>query len=411
MCLIVQCNKDIPVTRAFVEDVLKRNDDGFGAMWVEDNRIHHYKCINPKLDEVMEKIKEIEQYGPYLHFRMRTHGKIDHTNAHPYYCGHGIYVMHNGVLSTSTKSDESLSDTWHFIDQVVKPLFNQARNAHDLLRDIAFTTVIKAYAGYSNRLVFMDRGGAILVNHDSWVQITNEHTGCAGLYVSNSYAWNERSFDPPKQATAYTRNKYSAPVTNHSFHPYSTYVSDKFKDKFEEVVYPYFVDDEWNVWERNGNGFKKCHTISWEDLCLIGKDAEKKTSLMEVMLDNNPQAPAVPSRPKSTVPQDPAQQIPLPLEGEVKKEIEVIEYTKKTAVDLIHQEDEEEDNAQVVDITKEVMMHQAEYEMALVKAWATYQDHEVNTLCYTDPDEASTVLTKLLREYAYNHLSPVSSGV
>jgi hypothetical protein len=59
---------------------------------------------------------------------MRTHGDIDLLNCHPYEilnrAEHGLdlWLMHNGVLATGNRADITKSDTWHYIQDYLKPM-------------------------------------------------------------------------------------------------------------------------------------------------------------------------------------------------------------------------------------------------------------------------------------------------
>ena len=122
-----------------------------------------------------------------FHLRMRTHGAIDLINCHPYEvlnrAEHGIdlWLMHNGILSTGNKANEKLSDTWHYINDYLKPML--AGNP-DFAFHPAFQALIADHIGGSNKFVLMDNEGRSVV--------INESAGVywAGLWLSNTYAWD-----------------------------------------------------------------------------------------------------------------------------------------------------------------------------------------------------------------------------
>jgi hypothetical protein len=122
-----------------------------------------------------------------FHLRMRTHGEIDLSNCHPYEvlnrAEHGIdlWLMHNGILSTGNKANEKMSDTWHYINDYLKPML--AGNP-DFAFHPAFKALVADHIGGSNKFVLMDNEGRSVV--------INESAGVywAGLWLSNTYAWD-----------------------------------------------------------------------------------------------------------------------------------------------------------------------------------------------------------------------------
>jgi hypothetical protein len=118
---------------------------------------------------------------------MRTHGAIDLINCHPYEvlnrAEHGIdlWLMHNGILSTGNKANEKLSDTWHYINDYLKPML--AGNP-DFAFHPAFKALISDHIGGSNKFVLMDNEGRqVVINEDAGVY-------WGGLWLSNTYAWS-----------------------------------------------------------------------------------------------------------------------------------------------------------------------------------------------------------------------------
>lgn len=75
------------------------------------------------------KFKEFwKAFEPYadcpalIHFRLATHGKKDNDNCHPFAIADNLAMIHNGVLPICTKEDETKSDTWHYVESILKPL-------------------------------------------------------------------------------------------------------------------------------------------------------------------------------------------------------------------------------------------------------------------------------------------------
>jgi hypothetical protein len=92
--------------------------------------------------------------------------------------------MHNGILSTGNKANEKLSDTWHYINDYLKPML--AGNP-DFAFHPAFKALVSDHIGGSNKFVLMDNEGRSVV--------INESAGVywGGLWLSNTYAWSASS--------------------------------------------------------------------------------------------------------------------------------------------------------------------------------------------------------------------------
>jgi hypothetical protein len=211
MCLIINFKPEQPISAELMEVFAKRNNDGFGIMWIQDNRLCHIKYGPDKMEMLWPTYENLKAYEGFIHLRMRTHGDTNQEMAHPFNCGYGIYMMHNGILDV-TGEDKSKSDTWHFVKRIVQPLFEQSRNPHKLFRSQAFADLLHKYMGTNNRIVIGDRGGFMLFNPNAWYTIKNENTKAVGLLVSNQYAWSETAFDPKKE----TNYNYNSQYYGHS---------------------------------------------------------------------------------------------------------------------------------------------------------------------------------------------------
>lgn len=161
-----------------------KNSDGWGIMALDDNG----EILVAKGVETAEQQKTNEGfeifYNQYMlefahrecaiHFRMRTAGKVDLENAHPYQVDENTWMMHNGIIHVS-QPDKDKSDTWHFA-QLVKPLTGQ-------LHDEAVEKLLSHACGFGNKLVFLDKSGFTFIHK-------NEGTYYQECWYSNTYAWN-----------------------------------------------------------------------------------------------------------------------------------------------------------------------------------------------------------------------------
>jgi hypothetical protein len=159
-----------------------------------------------------------------FHLRMRTHGDIDLLNCHPYEilnrAEHGLdlWLMHNGVLATGNRADITKSDTWHYIQDYLKPML--AGNP-DFAFHPSFKALIEDHIGGSNKFVIMDNEGRqTVINQSSGVY-------WGGLWLSNTYAWTSS-----KSAKNHPVNLKKA--------------KKQIAEKPEKVVYKYSKYSEWD---------------------------------------------------------------------------------------------------------------------------------------------------------------------
>jgi len=177
-------------TNAMLDVIFRKNGDGVGAMYPNnDGTLAMPKALPKTLGECNAFIAALpdDERTLALHFRMKTHGDIDLDNCHPYPVIDGVALMHNGVLRHGNDGDKTKSDTWHYVAKIVRPmleanakLFTLAPIAQLMANDI----------GGNNKFAIMDKDGELVVLNKS---AGIEH---AGIWFSNTYAWEPSHFIP-----------------------------------------------------------------------------------------------------------------------------------------------------------------------------------------------------------------------
>jgi len=200
MCLLItQTNKTPVLHTDWLEDFYSFNSDGVGVMYVDKGNIVIKKLL-PKTDQDLVNFynQNIKGKNCAWHLRMRTHGNIDLDNCHPYPVlnkkEHGLdmWLMHNGILSTGNKANPSKSDTWHYINDYLKPML--CKNP-DFAFHPAFKLIVADHIGKSNKFVLMDGAGRMAtINKDSGVY-------WSGMWLSNTYAWSASTTASKKPIT------------------------------------------------------------------------------------------------------------------------------------------------------------------------------------------------------------------
>jgi hypothetical protein len=226
MCLLLTQSKSSPIlSDQWLSDFYSYNQDGVGVMFAHHGELIIKKIIPNTAQEFIDFYREnIAGRDCAFHLRMRTHGDIDLLNCHPYEIlnrsehGLDLWLMHNGVLATGNRADITKSDTWHYIQDYLKPML--ASNP-DFAFHPSFKALIEDHIGGSNKFVIMDNEGRqTVINQSSGVY-------WGGLWLSNTYAWTSS-----KSAKNHPVNLKKA--------------KKQIAEKPEKVVYKYSKYSEWD---------------------------------------------------------------------------------------------------------------------------------------------------------------------
>ena len=242
MCILIHQPKDYCFTAEHLADFYSRNPDGFGAIVNhEDERgVVVYKHVG-SLKEIEDLyFNSVACYEAVIHFRMKTHGDIDMANCHPYVVTDSMWMAHNGILSSGNSKDATKSDTWHYINDFIKPMLEQTPDALD---NPYIRGYIGVHIGASNKFGFMNAEGK--------VHIINKHSGVEyeGVWYSNTYAWSpyKHGYEPAPSnyysgnSKSYTTQSPKARNQNH----YGSSSSWRYWNEIEE-------ENEYGSWEAQG---------------------------------------------------------------------------------------------------------------------------------------------------------------
>jgi hypothetical protein len=186
MCLLTQQFSSTQFSDEFLTSVYARNQDGLGVMYADGGKLHIFKCLPASAQEFIDFYRtHAEGRDCVWHARMQTHGDIDMDNCHPYRVTDDIWMAHNGILATGNDADQTRSDTWHFIDKVLRPSLTANP---DLLKDHEWLTFMGKMIGAGNKFAF--------VSNDGTTAIVNKSSGTTyeGAWLSNTYAWASAKF-------------------------------------------------------------------------------------------------------------------------------------------------------------------------------------------------------------------------
>lgn len=218
MCILIHHKSTTQFNDDHLLDFYSKNSDGFGAIINTGSGIQIVKTLG-KLEDIKKIYNEqILGHEAVIHFRMQTHGDIDMTNCHPYQVTEDIWMAHNGILSTGNAADTTKSDTWHYIENILKPMLNRDP---ELIHEPAFIKLVGDHIGGSNKFGFMDSQGRVaIVNRSAGV----EHLDA---WLSNTYAWTPWKFGygtaPVQYQTGWWDNESQASRWNRGYQGTLTY--------------------------------------------------------------------------------------------------------------------------------------------------------------------------------------------
>lgn len=185
MCILIQHPANTAFTDELLLDFYQHNPDGFGAVYAENGELVVIKTLG-KPDEIKAIYHEVLKGREcIIHYRMKTHGDIDLDNCHPYHVTDDIWMAHNGILSMGNPIDPRRSDTWHFIEYILRPALTANP---ELIFDVDYQDYIGDMIGTSNKFAFMHSDGrSVIINESAGVN----HEGA---WLSNTYAWSAAKY-------------------------------------------------------------------------------------------------------------------------------------------------------------------------------------------------------------------------
>lgn len=189
MCIAIMKPQGKIISKKTLQECYRNNPDGAGFMFSSNKELHIKKGYFD-FKEFYEEYKKYQDKKCVIHFRIKTHGKIDKDNCHPFRVNNSLGFIHNGVITGF--GGDIKSDTVEFNEQVLQGLVSKWGNLS--LFEKPVTKLIEATIGYS-KLVFLDRHN----NHN----IINETLGQwhKGVWYSNSSykptpKWDTKTYYP-----------------------------------------------------------------------------------------------------------------------------------------------------------------------------------------------------------------------
>ena len=197
MCIAIYKPRQVEISRETLAQCFSANPDGAGFMFAEKGRLNIQKGFF-KFQDFWDAYEQHQEKHAAIHFRIKTHGKIDEVNCHPFRVNHTLGFIHNGTISNHGTTDHS--DTYMFNEEIIKPMMK--RFGKNVIYDESIKQLIESYIGWS-KLVFLNNYGDF--------QIFNEDRGHwfnGAWYSNSSYKVPEPKVEKVVPATVTYKKSY-----------------------------------------------------------------------------------------------------------------------------------------------------------------------------------------------------------
>ena len=261
MCIAIMKPQGKIISKKTLQECYKNNPDGAGFMFSSNKELHIKKGYFD-FKEFYEEYKKYQDKKCVIHFRIKTHGKIDKDNCHPFRINNSLAFIHNGIISGFGGNVKS--DTVEFNEQVLQGLVSKWGNLS--LFEKPVTKLIQASIGHS-KLVFLDRHN----NHN----IINENMGewHKGVWYSNT-SYKKSKYD----YTKWSWNK------DDDYQPYTNLWGKKQLPAVMETTPPTGVGDMCEFTDRYTDHSTKELFVAGDVCEVIDYHADTQTA--DVMVDH-----------------------------------------------------------------------------------------------------------------------------
>lgn len=226
------------------------NPDGWGFAVVHNGRLIKKHGYNPDRAKSFKAFKRA--FGPYggsqalIHFRLATHGTKSTDNCHPFEVTPNLAVIHNGIINIKCDIDAARSDTWHYVQHVLRPMFRENP-----------TFYLASHHRYQSEQAHSGSKFAFL-NADGSYGIWNENSG---VWQSGHW-WSNRRFEActykPITRWSYSASssaRYSQSKSTQSFMTSSTRKADAAADA---------LDLAWDGDKGDAYEYEDALDVDWE---------------------------------------------------------------------------------------------------------------------------------------------------
>jgi hypothetical protein len=193
-----------PEGTTLLEETLKNswdnNPNGAGFMYAEDKVLRVIKGLMT-YEDFKTAYEPHKNKQCVIHFRITTHGLTNKENTHPFFVNKTLALVHNGIINKVTCNiNKDMSDTWHFIEKLMKPL----PGINKLWKLEAYQMLIEDYIG-SSKLILMDSNGDTIIYNQN---LGNWNSEC---WFSNS-SYQTQIWSQPRTPRHNPQTQHNPPI-------------------------------------------------------------------------------------------------------------------------------------------------------------------------------------------------------
>jgi hypothetical protein len=249
MCIAIFKPRKTQPDWSSYKKAFKANPDGWGFAVAKDNKLIIKKGVT-SFNNFKKKFQPYRAYPALVHFRIRTSGEIDDKNCHPFSVTEDLCCIHNGMLDIQCSINKKMSDTWHFVTQVLRPMC-EGDDSFPWNQGSSFLG--EHFLGHGNKMVFLKNTGEHTVwNYDLGHVSPDKH-----WYSNYSYTSYSRFTGMPKKQTS-TSNNWLYNNSGKSYYSWSdkysadnTTASNNYIEIDEEIR----KEEYKRLWEENDEKF------------------------------------------------------------------------------------------------------------------------------------------------------------
>lgn len=164
MCIIAVQPPKLELRQEVLDNCWAGNDDGAGFAYAKDGNIIVIKELeNKEKFETLYRSHRAKSPNAVfvLHWRVRTHGKVNRTNIHPFFVNKDVVMFHNGTISDMPHS-EDYSDSYLFAKTVLSGLPHKFYSNETILR------MIHKWASPSRIALLTSSGKVFFTSMNGW---------------------------------------------------------------------------------------------------------------------------------------------------------------------------------------------------------------------------------------------------
>lgn len=241
MCLAIYKPSGVVLDWDALVEGFKSNGHGAGFAVRVGDSLRIYKGFFT-FDAFREAFDPFKEHQAAVHFRFATHGEKDTFNCHPFEVTPELALIHNGVLNIKCSLDAKKSDTWHYVEQILKPMAERDRDfySRDEVRFLGESAI------GSNKFVFLRGDGDYCIWNDDQGHWHQDAWWSNHSYQKYSIGFRSAS-EPVRSSVSKPWQCESKPwyLDDEDETDHSTVYHD-LNDR-EQLLYESLLDDGWEV--------------------------------------------------------------------------------------------------------------------------------------------------------------------